>query len=649
MILNKRLLVWAFLAFALLVTPSIVLAAQEFSTDYGVIIDVNEQNDAHFTQNITITNLQGGTYAKEYSLSVSSSKPENISASSRFGVLPLEVSEEGNKTNIKATFPQKVIGQGKTLPFVLQYDIKDLAAQSGNVRTVIVPRLALSENLGKYDVTLRVPNSFGKASIVYPKPETESETGTQRVYTFNKEAVVNQSIYALFGDNQWYTVNTTYSLVNPNLVSLEKDVVLVPVGPYQYTRLDSVTPKPQAIRVDTDGNWIAHYQVGRGEKLDIVAIARVKLSPQANPQFNLTQEQKRAYTEPAIYWESDDSKLLAIIKEAGSDNRNGTQVTPATEATAQKLFEFVVATLQFNGKQGNEADRIGGKQALEKPQSASDKDFADLFVTLARAAKIPARVVVGVTSEQNPLIEKQVKDPNTPRKVHWWAEYYSNEKNAWQAVDPLYTSLTGGVNYFTNWDFDHITLGYLGQISENPLFDLLEMPTEISTAEVTVSASEPFEEEKPNIVLKARAITESYFGFPANAELIIQNAGNAAILNTTVAISSKDMVTSQQANATPMIIAPQSTVTVPFTYKPQSAFRLTKGSITATLNGTVYDIPLQPVSFAGRVRSLFIYPLFAGVFIGVGIYLYMRRKEEHKNPSVKRKTTPSSKNTKKRK
>ena len=108
---------------------------------------------------------------------------------------------------------------------------------------------------------------------------------------------------------------------------------------------------------------------------------------------------------------------------------------------------------------------MGAVNALQNPDSAICMEFTDLFITLARAAGIPAREINGFAYTENPKIQplSLVNDV-----LHAWPEYYDNELNAWIPVDPTWGSTTGGVDFFNKLDLRHFTFVIHGKNDSIP-------------------------------------------------------------------------------------------------------------------------------------------------------------------------------------
>jgi len=135
-----------------------------------------------------------------------------------------------------------------------------------------------------------------------------------------------------------------------------------------------------------------------------------------------------AATVATPFWPADDPRLVALAEEIAAG-------AATNDAKAQAILEWLTPgeNLRYAGTTGS---RWGTAKALEQ-RFGHCWDFADCFVTLARAAGVPSRQVAGWLYGSG---------------GHVWAEYY-REGAGWQQVDPTGGKLPCGIYhipYFTS-------------------------------------------------------------------------------------------------------------------------------------------------------------------------------------------------------
>lgn len=604
-------------------------AAEDFSTDYVVTYNVQSDGNVHVTQAITLTNLESGTYAKEFNLSVSSLTLVDIKAYNQSGPLEAQVTQDGDKTNIHIPFTEKIIGKGKSHSWTLEYNTKDIASVEGKVLTVTIPRVSTTSGLGTYTVLLKVPQTFGQPATVVPSQLETRREGKNQVFVFEKELVAKQGVHAIFGQSQFYNFHLSYKLANPSLLAVQKEVTLLPATPYQNIVIESMSPKPYDVYADKDGNWIAVFSVERNQKLSVEISGKMQLY--LSPQYKeaLTKEQKGQYVKPQQFWEADNQKVLNILETftGNSNNQNGLQAKRGllesdVHDAARKIFDFVAATVEFQKEVP--AKRQGALATLDNPKQARAQDFADLFVTLARASGIPARVVVGFDrSTKTNLKPKDAEDA-----LHAWAQYYSDDKG-WVSVDPTWSSTTGGVDYFDSWDVNHITAAFWGLHSQDPIPVGVENYTGKNDT-ATFALTDTFPQLSADAFVSARITSNSGAGFPGKGEVYVENRGKIAVTKKTIELSSDGFDFLSDKTFTIDMLPPFATARFPFTFRSRKFFQFTRSSILVKMDNKIYTIPVTVSPFGGRVKQVIFVPIVGGAIIGGLMTVLLRKRRKRK-------------------
>ena len=154
-----------------------VFAQGEFETDYKVFYLVDSFGKTDVRQEIVLKNKTANYYADKFELKIGSTKVENVKAQDNVGALETNVKFEDNQTLISVKFNQKVIGLGKTLSWNLTYTSGELAAKSGQIWEISIPRLSSSNSFRTYSVDMVIPDSFGNEAYMSPKPSSKETFG----------------------------------------------------------------------------------------------------------------------------------------------------------------------------------------------------------------------------------------------------------------------------------------------------------------------------------------------------------------------------------------------------------------------------------------------------------------------------------------
>lgn len=540
-----------------------VIYAADFVVDYDVDYSISEQGKTTVTQQVALLNKQTNLYAKQYSIIIDSSKITNVTAYDRKGNIVPEVSNKDSKTEIKLTFNDEVVGQGNVLRFTLKYEDENIAKKNGTIWEVTIPGIAEDQELGDYTVKLTIPKSFGPPAYLVPKPQTQ--------YQWTKAQLINGGINAAFGAKQVFELNLSYFLENTKKSSIITEIALPPSTSYQRVILQSLSPEPIEIVTDDDSNWLARYKLPPESTLTIKASLFTEIFLNArNVEYSLPPEKIKEYTASTNYWNIDNETIRQLGKEL---------------KTPEAIYNYVISTLSYDySRVSQQISRKGAVQALETPNNAVCMEFTDAFVAIARAAGIPARQAVGFAYTTNPKLRplSLVSDV-----LHAWPEYYDFEKNRWIPIDPTWGDTTGGINYFEKLDFNHIVFAYNGTRDDYPYPAGFYRQAGKTGKDVEVRFYDgvlPVDEPQTSVTFDIPKRVPA--GFNTQGKVIVVNTSKVAAEEMSINVASQlfGINIFQQNFAVP----PYGTIGVPISLREPNYFFLGNGTITATVNGSVY-------------------------------------------------------------
>lgn len=574
-----------------------VLAQNEFSSSYNITYNVDETGLTTVTEKITLKNLTDKYYASDFKLTISATDLRDVSMTDSQGPLDVQVNTQGTSTTISTQFDQQVAGKGKEYTFTLNFRSKDFAQNMGKVWQVTIPRISSPSNLEKFDLTLSVPNSFGDPTSIYPEPIRQSETVGKLNYFFSKDQLSKTGILASFGTEQLFNYNFGYQLKNDGLLPKYIQIPLPIDSANQKTLINSIEPKPENVVLDEDGNYLAIFNVRQRQNLKVNVSGFSKLA-RSEERKTLTEEEKKTYTESQRFWEKDSPQIKTKLNEILSGN-------PATVSEKARLInQFVASYLQYDSQRvaNNDFTRLGALTALSNPSKALCTEYADLFVTLARSAGIPAREVIGYAYTTNTNIRPLSMQNNL---LHAWAEYYDDEKG-WVEVDPTWESTTGGVDYFSQFDLNHLAIAYMGESSEQP----------IGPSEILTTFAEEEVRPKPQMNLQIYIPNELFAGFPASATTKIENTGNIATTSARMTFTSQKLTVEGPTELQTPIIPPFGNLE----YKYKLGTQSLSSEFTDNLELIFGNLKTNRVV---QVKPLFYHQFFAASVFGVVIMIIL--------------------------
>lgn len=442
---------------------------EQFSTEYKIHFDFQENGEAVVTQNINVTNLVSDVIASSYTLTFKQMEVYGISATVNNKSIEPEKTSENNETKIKLNITNYVIGEGRQNKIELIYKTTDLSSKVGEIWNINIPKTEFTKSTAFYNVQLSIPNQFGPKVYISPSPVTEENSNGKTNYYLTREQLIDKGISASFGKYQIVNFRLTYQIENPSILPGTYEIALPPDIPHiQQVKYENITPAPKNVVLDSNGNAMARYKIKSRGKLEITVTGKARITGrQINSEFggemdNIPKKYIKAYTNEQPYWEVNSPEIQKIAKTLINEDNNVIQ-------NAQETYNYVVNNLEYNYEavENGNIQRNGALKAATQKKPWTCMEFSDLFITIARSMGIPAREINGHAfsnlSEDKPLsIKLRGGD-----YLHAWAEFY-DPFYGWIQVDPTWGN-TAKVDYFTKTDTNHFAFVIRGTESEYPL------------------------------------------------------------------------------------------------------------------------------------------------------------------------------------
>lgn len=596
----KKVLV-AFLFFLLIFLSSTqkIFADSNFATDYNVTYTVDNNAKTHVSINATLTNLTDNYYASSYSIEVGFTDIKNVVVYDSEGSITPKIIKDSKGSKITVNFNQRSTGLNSKLTFNVAFDTDEIAENLNNTWNINIPGIANQEDFSIFNSIVIYPQVLGSPTYIKPTLLNQTVSSNGNKLSFTKKDLGSSGISIAFGSFQVYDFNLTYHLENKNLFPVSTEIALPPSTNYQDISIDNINLKPNNVKLDKDGNWLAQYILSPSKKYDINVSgkAKVYLNPKAE---SLDNQSIQDYLKPQVYWEADNQKLISLAKDL---------------KTPYAIYQYVVKSLNYDfSRIQSNSPRLGALQALGNPSSAVCLEFTDLFIALSRAAGIPAREIDGFAYTNN-THERPLS--LTEDVLHAWPEYYDFDKKTWIMVDPTWGNTTGGIDYFNALDFDHIVFVVKGENSNYPIpaggYKFSETQ---KSKDVSVTIGTTFDANNQQISTIIQIPDNILSGLPFGGGVRIFNQGNLLIQKQEVEIATNYLTPNSQTLSS-MNIPPLGNVYVPFSFNKVSILTNKADTIKITIgNNTSYkNIRLIPF-FVSRTF------VFGGlIFVSFGIIL----------------------------
>lgn len=507
----KRLLIILFTFLIFFVNDA--KAIQEYTTTYTSTYTILPNNKTRVLHNIEIKNNLANIYATSYTISVGSNKLENIITQDEHGRINPKITISENSTTIEIPIENPTVGKDKIKKIMITYTNPDIVEHNVNIWEINIPRLSNANEINNYSRKLVVPSDFPSISLSTPEPEKTEENG-EKIYLWQGHKT--DSITMFFGEAQFYKLNLKYIINNPTLQNADTEIAIPPDTEYQKIYLQQINPEPKEILRDIDGNWLATYHLANQEEkeINVSLVAKVVAKPTFKiPYSNLNLDQ---LTSESNYWNTKANP----ISELATQLKN-----------PKNIYNYIIDNLTYNySRVKTNAKRLGANNALENPNQAICTEFTDTFVAIARSANIPAREINGYAHTNNTDLRPLSLEMDV---LHAWPEYYDKNTKTWVQIDPTWANTTGGIDYFSKLDYNHITFVRHG-IEDSYPYPAGAYKKDANTKAIKVEIIEKEPEEIFDIKIEQSNKQVAILG--TKDILTIYNNGNTAIINQTIEV-----------------------------------------------------------------------------------------------------------------
>ena len=492
-----------------------------------------------------------------------------VSGKDLAGNLDIQAERTDSRTNLSTRLNKEVTGKDNTTSFSLSYIIEELAKKEGNIWSLLANKIETREKIESYSVKILVPVSFGSVFSAQPNPDSVTQNGGQTILTFGKDSLSYKGISAKFGDSQQIHFKYKVPLENLNFFKKNLSMNLPLDTDKQQVLISKIDPLPEEISLDQNGNYVATFRVAPKSLVEVQVegvVGLVGKSSFPNPKIYSQQELENS-KEASRFVQTQDK----LIQEKAKELKN-----------PRDIYNFVTSNFSydFEALKSGVAERKGAATILRKGKAATNLDFVDLFVALAKATGLPAREVFGVAlSNDQTKRPTFIGSPLNTQDLHVWAQIYDSSKKTWVDIDPTWGS-TSGEEYFGKELADRFVLLFspAGEDLESlKKFTELGNKIESNYAEGKVDFS-----PKIDFSLKTDQV---FAGFPVTLIIDIDNKAGVSLIGGKVNLVAEGLTIVGEKEVELPIIFPYEKKTFRSKIRSGSLFDTTKGMVKAKLEG----------------------------------------------------------------
>ena len=306
-----------------------------------------------------------------------------------------------------------------------------------------------------YNLDILADSDLNDLAKIWPGNYLFKENGDFNKYTFSQNSRLGENPYLEFGTSQIYRFELSYKTPQTDnfipesyskiLGDISKNIFELSLPRYfdeteQTVKIESISPTPTKIGVDSEGNIIATFEVDANKESEISIVGYAWVTQdilekkQGIPNLSLSEyselvssdEDFTKYLTDTKYWQVSDEYIQS---EASSIKDGETNILDLIKAD----YRYINEKLEYDqSKADSTNDRIGAKQALQG-DSAVCMEYSDAMISILRAQGIASRAAIGYANL------REASQTPTSQVRHQWVQIWIPDYG-WLSVDPTWES-----------------------------------------------------------------------------------------------------------------------------------------------------------------------------------------------------------------
>ncbi|MEX0748812.1 MAG: transglutaminase-like domain-containing protein [Candidatus Saccharimonadales bacterium] len=376
---------------------------------------------------------------------------------------------EFEHTSLVLDFPRTNDGLNKSWNFTVAYSTSEGRHINGESRVLLWPFLD-GRLQAEWSATVDVPQEW---PLLNYQPELDITTvGSDTQFRFNGSDYPGDVLGLSFGADMLHTLSYSQRLSNRSLLPRVMSVILPLDLHSQSVQLEDLSPRPNRMRVDGDGNVIAYYRLWPFQSKTVsysaqVSSRQLRYDTTKAGDITTTPDDLRDYTLGGKYWSTQ-----------GTAGEQATQLID-TETNAWNNILRIVTYVQDEVRYNPELTaRLSADKVLEAGEGNAE-NLADTLLTMLRSQGIAARLIYGPVLPSTGLSDEA--------KFHTWVEAYVPEAG-WVHLDPIWARLFGSSGSISS---DRIGFLSVSHDDQSGLYHSLADTIRIAPAETALEETAP--------------------------------------------------------------------------------------------------------------------------------------------------------------
>ena len=417
----------------------------------------------------------------------------------------------------------------------------------------------------------------------------------------------NHTIYAVFGEKQYYKLRLLYNLKNSTFSDQIQNIAIPPETAWQQVLVEKVEPEARSYFIDRDGNYMASYVVPARKNIKIEYRGFVTVLSRSQDDFRpFTKEsfvkQQGANTAMRRYWELPESNKTLSFKGV------------------RDIYNFLINNLSYDPKRvSKKSSRLGATGALKEPSHVVCTEYTDLFIALSRKNRLASREINGYGYSEGNNLRPQSLIADI---LHAWPEYYDSNKSQWVPVDPTWAD-TSKINFFDSLDLNHIVFAIHGQDSSMP--KAAGMYKEKDEKDVFVSLVENIPPVKRDVKIELPIKNNIEVGHLYRTNLVLKNRGNSFIKNKGIDIKASS-VTFKPSKIPVILLAPGQEMVFPVSYLTSKSKGGGKEAVAVLFDSIAYSTEMIAINSKAEVAVGTLIGVLIG-FLGITILVWFNSRK----------------------